>query len=426
VRGFDVNTLTVIANESYEEFAENLQKEIEKDTGIRFGVVEADQFAAIRVTDSSGRDASLGVDRSKLLHDHLRALGMINAKGMVQDTLRKALKAETLELPPEFEDLRRDVVRILTKLAGKLEVKNADEKRRLTPNRVVLDGPEFKALWDRIKHKTTYRVEFNNERLITDCIRALAEAPQVAKTRLLWRKADIAIGRGGVDATETENLAPVTLDESDVELPDLLTELERRTHLTRRSLARILTESRRLKDFARNPQAFIEIATRVIDHHKRAALVDGIRYQRIGDEEYYAQELFEKDAVSGYLRNMLLDAKRGAFEEVVYDSGLERAFAEQLEGNKAVKVYAKLPGWFEIGTPLGAYNPDWAVLVATDEGERLFFVVETKSTLFLEELRESEQGKIRCGAAHFDALRTDFESAKYVRATTLDEVLQLT
>ena len=164
---------------------------------------------------------------------------------------------------------------------------------------------EFKALWDRIKHKTTYRVEFDNEELIEDCIKALDDAPPIAKTRLQWRKADLAIGKAGVEAKETAESAPVVIEESDIELPDLLTELQDRTQLTRRSLVRILTESGRLDDFKRNPQQFIELAAEAINRTKRLALVDGIKYQRIGDEDYYAQELFEQEELTGYLKNML-------------------------------------------------------------------------------------------------------------------------
>ena len=171
----------------------------------------------------------------------------------------------------------------------------------------------------------------------------------------------------------------VTIEEGDIVLPDVLTDLQDRTQLTRKSLVRILTECGRLTDFKRNPQAFIEIAGEVINRTKRLAVVDGIKYQRIGDDQYYAQELFQQEELTGYLRNMLKDAQKSVFEHVIYDSGgVERTFAEQLEKNEAVKIYAKLPGWFKVPTPLGTYNPDWAVLVEVSGEERLYFVVETK------------------------------------------------
>ena len=422
-RGFEVNTLTVIATERYEQFAENLQKEIEEDTGIRFGIVEPHQFAAVVVVGPDGVASPLGFDQSKVLWQHLKEAGYIDAKGKVQDSLRKALKDETLSLPEPFATQLGQVREILRKLAGRLEIKNADERRAVRPRRAVLQSAEFKALWDRIKHKTTYRVQFDNESLIRDCICALAAAPPVPKTRLQWRKAGISIGKAGVEAKEREGAATVVLDERDMDLPDLLTDLQDRTQLTRRTICRILLESGRLEDFRRNPQAFIEVAGQAINRCKRLAVVDGIKYQRLGDEYYYAQELFEQEELTGYLRNMLVETKKSVYEQVVYDSDTEAAFAEALENNSAIKVYSKLPGWFKVPTPLGGYNPDWAVLVEKDGGERLYFVVETKSGLFADDLGDRESAKIECGKAHFKAIEFSETPVKYKVARSIDDIL---
>ena len=231
-----------------------------------------------------------------------------------------------------------------------------------------------------------------------------------------------SIGQSGVEATETSGAATIALDETDIELPDVLTELQDRTQLTRRSIQRILSESRRLDDFQRNPQQFIELASQAIDKCKRQALVDGIKYQRLGDEHYFAQELFETEELTGYLKNML-DTTKSVHERVVYESHIEATFADQLENNTAVKVYAKLPGWFSVPTPLGSYHPDWAVLVESNQGERLYFVVETKGSLFLGDLRIPESAKIRCGQAHFDALNMSESPARYMVSTTVDQLL---
>ena len=290
----------------------------------------------------------------------------------------------------------------------------------------MLQGEDFKALWERIKYKTTYRVQFDNEALLATCIQAI-KVPNFAitKTRLQWRKADLAIGRSGVDAKGTVTSAPVTLDEGDIELPDILTDLQDKTQLTRRSIHRILVDSGRLDDFKRNPQQFIDLAAEVINRSKRLALVDGIKYQRIGAEDYYAQQLFETEELVGYLKSMI-DANKSVHEQVIYQSGTERTFAEQLEMNEAIKVYAKLPGWFRVPTPLGPYNPDWAVLVEKDGTERLYFVVETKSGLFTDDLRDKEEAKIEYGRAHFKALAVRERPARYIVARTVDDVLSST
>ena len=423
LRGFEINTLTVIATESYEQFAENLQRDIEKDTGIQFGVVHDHEFAAIPVTSDSGEVSPFGFDASKTLWGHLQAQAYISDKGKVQDSLKTALKNGNLQLPAEFEAQRHQIVALLKKLSGKLEVKNADDRKSIAVRKSVLLSPEFKELWDRIKHKTTYRVQFDNEKLIERCIEALDNAPPVSKTRLQWKKAGMAIGKAGVDASLLSVSEPIALYEADIELPDVLTELQDRTQLTRKTIAHILTESTRLNDFKRNPQQFIELASDAINRCKRLALVDGIKYQRLGDEHYYAQELFQSEDLSGYLQNLVLNTEKSVYEHVVYDSAIERDFAESLEKNEAVKVYAKLPGWFKVPTPLGTYNPDWAVLVTLDGQERLYFVVETKGGLFEDELRDRESGKIKCGTAHFAALSTEVKTARYVVARNIDDLM---
>lgn len=430
VRGFEVNRLTVIATESYEQFAENLQKEIEADTGIRFGVLEQHQFAGIAIKEADGTLTPLGVDQSKALWDHLKVAGHVDARGKVQDSLKLALKNGTLALPEAFEAQRGQITEVLRKVSGRLEVKNADE-RKAAPLRKGADGKaiyltdDFKALWDRIKHQTTYRVQFDNAKLLQACIAGVQKAPAIAKARLQWRKADIAIGKAGVQATEKEGASTVVLDESDIELPDLLTDLQDRTQLTRRSIITILTESGRLDDFKRNPQQFIEQTAEIINRCKRLALVDGIKYQKIGDEHFYAQELFAKDELTGYLRNMLLDTKRSIYEHVIYDSTTERDFADALEKNEGVVLYAKLPGWFKVPTPLGPYNPDWALLFDQDGTQRLYFVVETKSSLFTDDLRSKEDAKIKCGEAHFAALGVGENPARYMVAKSFDNVLAM-
>ena len=429
VRG-EVNTLTVVATESYESFAENLQKEIEADTGIRFGVVEKHQFANIAVKGEDGKSKPLGIEQSEAIWTFLKDSGFVDAKGKVQDTLRTAIKEGKVQLPDEFKDETPQVVEMLRKLAGKLEVRNADDKRPVRTRQAILNSPEFKALWDRIKYKTTYRVDFDNAKLIKSCTEAINDSPPVAKTRLQWRKADLAIGKGGVDAQQTSASAPIIIEEQDIVLPDLLTELQDRTHLTRKSLVKILTDSHRLGDFKKNPQQFIDQAAEAINQTKRMALVDGIRYRRIGDDAYYAQELFEKEELFGYLHKNMLEAKKSVYEYVVYDSGgVEKSFAEQLDMNDAVKIFAKLPGWFKIPTPLGTYNPDWAVLVEEDGKEKLYFVVETKGSLFKGDLRNKEGAKIACGTAHFEvlaeyAVEQATKPANYIVTRNIDDLMK--
>lgn len=407
VRDAGVNTLTVIATESYEKFAEALQAEIERDTGIRFGVVEKDQFAILLVDGEGGVRAPLGTDRSTEIWTWLRAQRFISAQGKVLDSLRAALRDGSFALPSPFEAQTPQVGALLRKLAGKLEIKNADDRRPVATRGAVLESAEFRALWDRIKHKTTYRVAFDNERLIRECVRMISELPPVARARFTWRKADLQIEVSGVHASARGDgvVATTAFNERDIDLPDILTELQDRTQLTRRTLVTILRESGRLDDFRRNPQQFLDLTAEAITVTKRMALVDGIKYQRLGDEACYAQELFQAQELAGYLKENMVASSKSPYEYVVYDSGgIERDFADALENNVAVKVYAKLPGWFTVPTPLGSYHPDWAVLVEQDGAERLYFVVETKGSMVAADRRGKEGARIKCGKAHFASL----------------------
>ena len=419
--GFETNTLTVIARESYEAFAENLQKEIEAETGIPFGQVEAHAFAAIAVPSEDGQPAHLGVEQSKRLWEHLIDQGYMNNYGRAYGALRKALDEDGLVLPAEFEPQREAIARILRQFITRIEIKRADERRRVAPREAVLASAEFQALWDRIKHKTIFRVQFDNAALLEACVSALANAPPIPKPRLLWEQGRLRVGRGGVDSEARESAA-VHLVDSNAALPDLLTELERRTRLTRRGICEIVTRSGRLDDYLENPTKFIELAAEAINRCKRLALVEGVKYQRRGDEHYFAQELLRTEELIGYLKNTMA-ARKCVYDHVVYDSKNEAAFAESLEKFAVVKVYAKLPRWFQVPTPLGAYNPDWAVLIEDDEGERLYLVLETKGSAFLDDLRHIERGKVECGKAHFKALAGDDSPAEYRVVHTVGELL---
>ena len=400
-----LNVLTVVADESYSAFAEGLQRQIEADLEIRFGVVDRDSFAALTFEGPDGKTRPLGAEGSAALFDHLKAEGLLDAQGRIQDALRQKLRAGTLALPPEFDAVAAAVRARLTKLAGRLEVGNADNRRPIKLNKRVQLSEDFRALWDKVRTRTTYRVAFDAGVLVADATKRLSEAPAIARPQARWRKAEMEIGRDGVHGvrettSEFQSLTPET-----TAVPDVLGELQNRTQLTRRSLASILTGSGRLDDLRINPAAFIDQASDLINRAKVTALVDGVRYQPIGsgDQAAYAQELFELEEITGYL-NKMVEVGKCVTEAVAYDSDVERAFAEALDASDMVKVFAKLPSWFTIPTPLGSYNPDWAVLVRLDEGERLYFVVETKGTTLLEDLRKDEANKIRCGEKHFEAI----------------------
>lgn len=219
------------------------------------------------------------------------------------------------------------------------------------------------------------------------------------------------MSEGGVDTTETQRLSVMTTDGRE-QLPDIITYLQNRTGLTRRTIVKILTESKTLNLFKKNPQAYMDQVAKLISSTMQLFIVDGIKYTKLGDTEFYAQEFFDSEELTGYLERNMFESQRSVYDYVVYDSDVERGFAEQLENNESVKVYAKLPGWFKVPTPLGSYNPDWAVVIEDNGLNKLYFVVETKGSIEGKDLRPKEQAKIRCGEKHFAALGNDAQFMK--------------
>ena len=406
VHGFEVNTLTVMANESYENFASQLQKEIEREEGIRFGVVEQHLFANIPVPTGDYKTEYMGVEASLRLWNHLKTKGYIDTNGKVQDSLRTALKSGEVDLPDDMVDHVDKIKSVLQKVAGKLNIKNANDRKRVKLNKAVFLGEEFKQLWERIKYRTTFRVNFDSAKLIEKCAEEIQKSLVIGRARFITRKARLEVDRGGVQAESVYETAAI-YEAHDYDLPDVVGYLQNETNLTRRSLVEIMKRSERLQDFKNNPQKYIEQVSAIIKHQMRLFIVDGIKYKKIGEHQFYAQELFEENELYGYLNKNMLSSKKSVFDHVVYDSEVEAEFTRSFELSDDVKVYAKLPGWFKIDTPLGSYNPDWTVLIEMDGKDRLFFVVESKGGLFTDSLRATEQAKIDCGREHFKELETE-------------------
>jgi type III restriction enzyme len=397
-----------MANESYEKFTEQLQKEIEQEEGIKFGVVEEHLFANIVVPVDDYNSEYFGVEASKRLWDDLITKEYIDTKGRVQDSLKNALKSGDLELAEEFEAHLPQIAAVLKKVSGSLNIKNRDDKKKVSLNKAVFLSPEFKELWERIKYKTTFRVDFDVEALASKCAEEIKANLHVGKARFIYRKAKTEIDRGGVHADQVQETASV-YESRAFELPDLISYLQNETNLTRRTIVKIINDSDRLDSFKNNPQKFIEQVSTIIKHQMRLFVVDGIKYHKIGEDQFYAQELFSDNELFGYLQKNMVESGKSVFDHVIYDSDIELEFATSFERSDDIQLYAKLPNWFKIDTPLGTYNPDWAVLIEVDGKDKLYFVVETKSTLFTDAVRPTEIAKISCGREHFKALGKEVE-----------------
>lgn len=190
------------------------------------------------------------------------------------------------------------------------------------------------------------------------------------------------------------------------QLPDIVTYLQNETKLTRKNIVDILIKSGKLESFKNNPQKFIDGVIAIIRKTMSIFIVDGIKYEKIGNDYYYAQECFEDKELYGYLSSNMLENRKNksVYDYTVYDSDVEKSFAKSFNESEDVKLFAKLPAWFKINTPLGSYNPDWAVLIEKDNEEKLYFVVESKGSLFTDDLRDTEEAKIKCAKKHFGAI----------------------
>ena len=217
---------------------------------------------------------------------------------------------------------------------------------------------------------------------------------------------------GGLQVNEDPTTYSENVNDEVEVLPDIVGYLQNETQLTRKSIVKILTGTNKLGYFKINPQKFIEGCIDIINEQMRLHIIDGIQYKKIGDSEYYSQELFENEELFGYLKSNLTESEKSPYDYVVYDSTIESKLANDFENSDNISVYAKLPNWFKIDTPLGTYNPDWAILWKDGNDEKLYFVVESKGTTLFGDLRPKEQGKIDCGKRHFKVLDTEMIVAK--------------
>ncbi|MDA8428628.1 MAG: DEAD/DEAH box helicase family protein [Geobacteraceae bacterium] len=404
-----INRLTVIANESYEEFARKLQTEYEEDYGIRFGMVPKEAFSRL-IQTIEGEGRPLGQEISALIWEHLHRKGYLNAEGKILDLFDPENVHFRLDVPPEFEPLRPFIVDELNRYIFKRRVIDARKKKEVTFNKQILLNPDFEALWKRISQRTRFSVKFSTEELIVKAAERLKAMPTITPVRIETKKVQVNITKAGVTADTILEDKPVVENIAPPVLPDLLAYLQNETELTRHTLTEIIRLSGRANDFKINPQMFITLAVKEISRSLRELMLGGINYKRIENDFWDMQLLNEDDEkeVKRYLCDpyRVKNLVRTTHDYIDVESNVEREFAMRLDGDDNVKVFMKLPRWFKIDTPLGSYNPDWAIVYGQDE--RVYMVRETKDKPDKDDLREQERKKVDCGEKHFAAIDVDF------------------
>jgi type III restriction enzyme len=336
-------------------------------------------------------------------------------------TLSTALHTQELSLTRTLQQEIEDE----TDVSFKGRVKNARAKARVQRKALSAeDEALFKAIWQRINYQTRYSVTLDTPELIEKCVEVLTDTnqyPKVQAPKVRSRKAKLHMNEEGIQGVETG------IDESNasyqnVPVPDVYAYIQNRVHLTRATLFAILDQSNRLDELLINPQAFLDTVVTAIKTELQALLVKGIEYHEINGKRYemtlfdepvetYLSSVYPQtsDDVTTPLNKTLLEAqplesdtqdpKGDAFSCVMSDSEVENTFAHECSLDPRVRFFFKLPGKFKIATPLGTYNPDWAVVFENEE--RVYFVAETKSSTVKTDLRRNESLKIECGHKHF-------------------------
>jgi type III restriction enzyme len=404
----DINILHVMANESFAEFAETNKKEIEQETGVKFGILQLGLFSGLTYMDNEC-EKTVTYEEAQELIRHFENKGYISKTGAIKDTMKNALLNGTLDLPQKFEAARERLDSIIKKADSKPLVRDASKDVTVRLNKQVLLSPEFTEIWEKIKQKTTYRVQIDQNTFKSRCIKALRELPVLPKTRVVTRTANINVDNPGVTYTET-GIKTLDIADGGNRLPDFLRMIDNECFMPFSLSAGILLESGRGQDFLNNPQLMTEQFIETVHSVQNNMEIDGIRYKKLDGKEYYLQEIFGSEELLANLDKNAVAVKNSVYDYIVYDSTtVERPFAAALDNDPEVKMFFKIPSKFKIETPIGTYNPDWAVYMERNGEKKMYFVLETKGTLRLDDLRTPERQKIHCGKRHFEAVDTGVE-----------------
>lgn len=489
----NINILHVIANESFAEFADKLQKEIEDETGLKFGTLEISNFtgmvypveqkvekavskseaeiivesmkangyitedgtptndmktaiesneielpkeidipkeAIIETVKNEDKieekkienvvylktvkeEKTTTYDDAKEIIEHFQEKGLITTSGKIKDTMKNALLHGQLDLPERLKGAKERCMSIIKKADKKTPIRDGSKDVVVHINKRKMLSPEFMAIWDKIKQKTTYRVKVNTSELISDCIREIKNMVRTPTPRIISTTGTVDIQKPGVKGT-LQRESVYEIDNNKLNLPDVLLTLEEECGIPVHLCKDILTKSGSLKEFIKNPQEFTENCIQAIKNSVYKLEIDGIRYVKLAGEEYYVQEIFENEELIANLDKNAVPVENSVYDHVIYDSStVERPFAVALDNDPDVKMFFKIPDNFKIETPIGTYNPDWAVYIERNGTKKMYFVLETKGDTDSMEWREREKLKIACGKQHFQTLNngTDFEVA---------------
>jgi type III restriction enzyme len=431
----DINELTVVTDESYTDFVDGLQKEIAASLAARPRKASVKFFTGKTIRTESGETLVEEV-LAQALYKYLIKNDYLNEDDTVSDAYKEAKESGTLAEPTS--EVLKPVIDFVWPLVDALYIDvplpTDDRKPKKIPlNEANFAKKEFQALWGRINHKAVYQVAFDSAELVTNCVRALDSHLNVAAMQYLVQtgqqlaslEADDLTSGAGFNVASTSTHTETTLAGSQVKY-DLLGEITEKTQLTRRTAAAILAGATpaTFAKFKQNPEQFITEAARLINEQKATVIVEHLAYDAL--EDCFETAIFTENQTKQDLTHAGDKLTKHIYDYVVTDSKVERSFVTELDTSKEVAVYAKLPRGFFIPTPVGSYNPDWAIAFTDGSVKHVYFVAETKGSLSTLQLKGVEDAKIECARKFFASLNEkNGQGVKYDVVTDYTELMQL-
>ena len=415
----NINILTVIASESYDSFAKGLQSEIAEAVADRPRAITVDLFVGKVIKDSSGHEQVIDKDTADAILYDLTINRYIDKKGALTDKYYEEKANGTLQVAEEVADCAASVVEIIGSIYDPktMQPENARSNNvELHVDEEKIAMPEFKALWSKINAKSVYIVDFDTDELVQKAIASLDAKLRVAKIFFkvesgvmeeIKSKEALESGAAFIKETSASYGTQTRISVNSSVKYDLVGKLVEETKLTRKDIIAILRGIQKpvFEQFKDNPEEFIIKAAALINDEKATAIIQHITYDVL--DERYGTEVFTDPTIRGKLGVNAMKAKKHLYDHVVFDSTNERDFAAELDTNTDVAVYVKLPDGFYISTPVGHYNPDWAIAFYEGKVKHIYFVAETKGSMSSMQLRLIEESKIHCAREHFKAISSD-------------------
>lgn len=410
----NVNVLTVIASESYDSFAKGLQSELAEAVADRPRAVTVDLFVDKVIKDGKGNVQVIDRETATSIHYDLIMNGYIDRKGALTDKYYEDKTNGEIKIAKEVADSAESVIQIIDSIYDPKSIKidnarNTNVELQVDENKLAM--PEFKALWSKINAKSVYVVDFDTAELVRNAVKSLNRDLRVStiyfkvETGAMENiKSRDELASGDSFVREKSETHEVTISANSSVKYDLVGKLVDETGLTRKTIIAILRgiEPEVFNQFKINPEEFILKAAALINDQKATAIIEHITYNVL--DEHYGMDVFTDPTIKGKLGENAMKAQKHLYDHIVYDSSKERDFAKDLESNTNVAVYVKLPGGFYISTPVGRYNPDWAIAFYKDKVKHIYFVAETKGSMDSMQLRLIEDSKIHCAREHFKAI----------------------